>query len=59
MAKKNGRHRSPEEAVRREKIRGLQELAGVNGMDDIQQLFLEMIAEFMETGPNAELDEHL
>ena len=59
MAKKNGRRRSPEEAARREKIRELLELAGVNGMDDIQQLFRETIAEFMETGLDAELDEHL
>ena len=59
MAKKNGRRRSPEEAARREKIRELLELAGVNGMDDIQQLFRETIAEFMETGLDTELDEHL
>ena len=59
MAKKNGRRRSPEEAARREKIRELLELAGVNGMDDIQQLFRETIAEFMETGLDSELDEHL
>lgn len=59
MAKKNGRRRSPEEAARREKIRELLELAGVNGMDDIQQLFRETIAEFMENGLDAELDEHL
>ena len=59
MAKKNGRRISPEEAARREKIRELLELAGVNGMDDIQQLFRETIAEFMETGLDAELDEHL
>ena len=59
MAKKNGRRRSPEEAARREKIRELLEIAGVSGMDDIQQLFRETIAEFMETGLDAELDEHL
>ena len=59
MAKKNGRRRSPEEAARREKIRELLELADVNGMDDIQQLFRETIAEFMENGLDAELDEHL
>ena len=56
MAKKNGRRRSPEEAARREKIRELLELADVNGMDDIQQLFRETIAEFMENGLDAELD---
>ncbi len=59
MAKKNGRRRSPEEATRREKIRELMEMAGVSGMDDIQQLFRETIAEFMENGLDAELDEHL
>ena len=59
MAKKNGRRRSPEEAVRREKIRELLEVAGVNGMEDIQQLFRETIAEFMEDGLDAEMDEHL
>ena len=59
MAKRNGRRRSPEEAARREKIRELLELAGVNGMEDIQQLFRETIAEFMEDGLDAEMDEHL
>lgn len=59
MAKKNGRRRSPEEAARREKIRELLEMVGVSGMDDIQQLFRETIAEFMENGLDAELDEHL
>lgn len=59
MAKKNGRRRSPEEAARREKIRELLEIAGVSGMDDIQQLFRETIAEFMENGLDSELDEHL
>ena len=59
MATKNGRQRSPEEAARREKIRELLETAGVTGMDDIQQLFRETIAEFMETGLDSELDEHL
>ena len=59
MAKKNGRRRSPEEAARREKIRELLELADVNGMDDIQQLFRETIVEFMENWLDAELDEHL
>ncbi len=59
MAKKNGRRRSPEEATRREKIRELLELAGVNGMEDIRQLFRETIAEFIEDGLDAEMDEHL
>ena len=59
MAKKNGRRRSPEEAARREKIRELLEVAGVKGMEDIQQLFRETIAEFMEDGLDAEMDEQL
>ena len=59
MAKKNGRRRSPEEAARREKIRELLNLAGVNGMEDIQELFRETIAEFMENGLDAEMDEQL
>ena len=59
MARKNGRQRSPEEAARREKIRELLALSGVEGMEDIQQLFRETIAEFMESGLDAELDEQL
>ncbi len=59
MARKNGRRRSPEEATRREKIRELLALSGVEGMEDIQQLFRETIAEFMESGLDAEMDEHL
>ena len=59
MAKKNGRRRSPEEATRREKIRELLALADVNGMEDIRQLFRETIAEFIEDGLDAEMDEHL
>ena len=59
MAKKNGRQRSPEEAARREKIRELLALADVNGMEDIRQLFRETIAEFIEDGLDAEMDEHL
>ena len=59
MARKNGRQRSPEEAARREKIRELLALSGVEGMEDIQQLFRETVAEFMESGLDAEMDEHL
>ena len=59
MARKNGRQRSPEEAARREKIRELLALSGVEGMEDIQQLFRETIAEFMESGLDAEMDEQL
>jgi len=59
MTRKNGRQRSPEEAARREKIRELLALSGVEGMEDIQQLFRETIAEFMESGLDAEMEEQL
>ena len=53
------RKRSPEENARREKIRELLQLANIGSMDDIQRLFKETIAEFMENGLDAELDEEL
>ena len=57
MARKN---RSPEENARREKIRELLQMANIgSSMDDIQNLFKETIAEFMENGLEAELDEDL
>ena len=46
MARKN---RTPEEKARREKIRELLQMANIDSMDDIQNLFKETIAEFMET----------
>ena len=54
MARKN---RTPEENARREKIRELLQLANIGSMDDIQNLFKETIAKFMENGLEAELDE--
>ena len=54
MARKN---RTPEEKARREKIRELLQLANVSSMDDIQELFKDTIAEFMENGLDAELEE--
>ena len=54
MARKN---RTPEENARREKIRELLQLANVSSMDDIQELFKDTIAEFMENGLDAELEE--
>lgn len=51
--------RSPEEQARREKIRALLQSSGVNSMEDIQNLFKETIAEFMENGLDAELDDEL
>ena len=56
MTRKN---RSPEENVRREKMRELLQMANIDSMDDIQNLFKEAIAEFMEKGLEAELDEEL
>ena len=49
------RKRTPEENARREKIRELLQLANVGSMDDIQELFKDTIAEFMENGLEAEL----
>ncbi len=42
--------RTPEENARREKIRELLQMANIGSMDDIQSLFKETIAEFMENG---------
>ena len=56
MARK---HRTPEERARREKIRELLQMANIGSMDDIQNLFKETIAEFMENGLEAELDDEL
>ena len=52
MARKN---RTPEENARREKIRELLQMENIGSMDDIQNLFKETIAEFMENGLEAEL----
>ncbi len=49
----------PEEQARREKIRELLQTSGVSSMEDIQNLFKETIAEFMENGLDAELDDEL
>ena len=56
MARKN---RTPEENARREKIRELLQIANIDSMEDIQSLFKETIAEFMENGLEAELDDEL
>ena len=53
------RKRTPEENERREKIRELLRLSNVGSMEDIQNLFKETIAEFMENGLEAELDDEL
>lgn len=56
MPRKN---RSAEEKARRAKIRELLQMANIDRMDDIQALFKETIAEFMENGLEVELDEDL
>ncbi len=53
------RKRSPEEQARREKNREPLQTSGVSSMEDIQNLFKETIAEFMENGLDAELDDEL
>lgn len=54
MARRNC---SPEENERRSKIRELLQESNISSMDDIQNLFKETIAEFMENGLDAELDD--
>ena len=56
MSRKN---RTPEEKERRAKIRELLQMSNVSSMDDIQNLFKESIAEFLENGLEAELDDEL
>ena len=53
------RKRSPEEQARRKKICELLQTSGISSMEDIQNLFKETIAEFMENGLDAELDDEL
>ena len=53
------RKRSPEENERRAKIRELLLSSNISSMEDIQDLFKETIAEFMENGLEAELDDEL
>ena len=53
------RKRSPEENECRAKIRELLLSSNISSMDDIQDLFKETIAEFMERGLEAELDDEL
>lgn len=54
MARKD---RTPEENARREMIHELLQMANIDSMDDIHNLFKETIAEFMEKGLEAELDD--
>ena len=57
MGKRKGH--SSEEDARRAEIRELLQLSGVSSMADIQDLFKETIAEFMEDSLDAELTEEL
>lgn len=45
------RNRTPEENERRAKIHELLKTANIGSMQDIQELFKETIAEFMEKWP--------
>lgn len=51
--------RTPEENARRAKIRELLDMSNITSMDDIQNLFKETIAEFIEDGLETELDDEL
>lgn len=51
--------RTPEENARRSKNRELLDMSNITSMDDIQNLFKETIAEFMEDGLETELDDEL
>lgn len=51
--------RTPEEEARRTLIRELLSTANITSMADIQELFKETIAEFMENGLESELEEKL
>ena len=53
------RNRTEEEKARRAKIRELLQESNISSMKDIQSLFQETIAEFMENGLEAELEENL
>ena len=53
------KNRSPEEQARRAKIRELLQESNISSMEDIQNLFKETIAEFLENGLDAELDDEL
>ncbi len=56
---RRGRKRTEEEQARRDLISQLLATANVQSMSDIQELFKETIAEFMENSLEAELDEEL
>lgn len=49
------RDHTPEEKARREKTCELLQLSNIGSMSDIQSLFKEIIAEFMEDGLEAQM----
>ena len=53
------KNRSAEERARRARIREFLQEASISSMEDIRNLFRETIAEFMESGLDAELEETL
>ena len=53
------RNRTPEKTARIAKIRELLHMANIGSMDDIDNLFKETIAKFIENGLEAELDDEL
>ena len=56
--KEMGRKRTPGEEARRELIRELLSNANVTGMEDIQRLFRETIAKFLEGSLDQSLMKH-
>ena len=55
----NRKNRSPEEQMRRAKNRELLQESNISSMADIQDFFRKTIAEFIENGLDAELDNEL
>lgn len=53
------RKRTPEEEQRRNAIRELLQMSNIESMEDIQNLFKETVAAFLETGLESELDDEL
>ena len=51
------RNETEEQRARRELISDFLSAANIQSMDDIQELFKDTIAEFMENGLDAELEE--
>ena len=54
-----GSRKDPERAAKREKLTALLQQLDVNSMQDINDLFKDMIGAFLENGLEGELDDHL